>query len=64
MSLSKAYPDAHEFDVRIMGGSQTPAGSLGPSCHPPSWLVYDYDEVDVRSFYFRSTSTCTFRIRT
>ena len=26
VSLSNAYPDAQEFDVRIMGGSQTRCG--------------------------------------
>jgi O-antigen biosynthesis protein len=52
-SLLDAYPDGQDFDVRIMGGSQTPRAVLGSQSNPPNWLVYDYDEVDVRSFLFQ-----------
>ncbi len=53
VSLSDAYPDTQDFDVRIMGGSQTARTVLGTQGNPPNWLVYDYNEVDVRSFLFQ-----------
>ena len=53
VSLSDAYPDAQDFDVRILGGSQTARAVLRTRGDPPNWLVYDYNEVDVRSFLFQ-----------
>ncbi|HWI00288.1 MAG TPA: glycosyltransferase, partial [Propionibacteriaceae bacterium] len=52
-SLLNVYPTTDEVDVRIMGGSQTPRRILGALDDPPNWLVYDYDEVDVRAFLFQ-----------
>lgn len=51
--LLLAYPDSPEFDVRIMGGEQSPRKLLGAGNVPSNWLVYGYDEVSVRSFLYQ-----------
>jgi glycosyltransferase involved in cell wall biosynthesis len=53
VSLLNAYPATQDFDVRVMGGSETPRALLGTAGYPPSWLVYGYDEIDVRTFLFQ-----------
>ncbi|MGH8793091.1 MAG: glycosyltransferase, partial [Stackebrandtia sp.] len=52
-TLLRLYPASHSVDVRIMGGSKTPLGLLGRDHTPPNWVVYDYDEVSVRSFLYQ-----------
>lgn len=49
-TLLQLYPDSPDVDVRIMGGGSTALGLLGATHAPANWVVYDYDEVSVRSF--------------
>jgi hypothetical protein len=51
--LLQVYPDSALVDVRIMGGAKTAQTLLAKSDLPANWLVYDYDEVSVRSFLFQ-----------
>jgi O-antigen biosynthesis protein len=51
--LLQAYPDSTPVDVRIMGGAKTAQELLAKPELPANWLVYDYDEVSVRSFLFQ-----------
>jgi glycosyltransferase involved in cell wall biosynthesis len=52
-ALLGAYPDAADIDVRIMGGAAVARAVLGTNDVPGNWLVYDYDEIDVRSFLYQ-----------
>ena len=51
--LLQVYPDSTLVDVRIMGGAKSALALLAESELPANWLVYDYDEVSVRSFLFQ-----------
>ena len=51
-TLMQAYPDAADTDVRILGGAETARRVLG-SALPVNWLVYERDEVSVRSFLYQ-----------
>jgi hypothetical protein len=48
--LLAAYPDTPDVDVRVMGGVQAARAVLGTPALPPNWVVYDYDELGIRSF--------------
>jgi hypothetical protein len=47
--LLRAYPEAADLDVRILGGVQTAARVLGRSV-PETWLVYDSDQISLRAY--------------
>jgi O-antigen biosynthesis protein len=49
-ALLQIYPDSPEVDVRLMGWTRTLLPALQPDRVPVNWLVYDFDEVGVRSF--------------
>jgi O-antigen biosynthesis protein len=51
--LLQVCPDSKNVDVRIMGGANTARKLLAARELPANWLVYDYDEVSVRSFLFQ-----------
>ena len=51
MTLMSAYPNSSDVDVLIMGGSNSARTLLGEL--PASWVVYRYNEVDVRNFLFQ-----------
>jgi hypothetical protein len=49
-TLLEVYPGSADVDVRVMGGAKAARAVLGSKTLPPNWVVYDYDEVSVRSF--------------
>lgn len=52
-TLLEVYPDRTDVDVRIMGGSDQVRTLLEGHPLPGNWLVYDEDEVSVKSFLFQ-----------
>ncbi|MGP9838257.1 glycosyltransferase [Arthrobacter sp. 179] len=46
----EAYPIDGSVDVRIMGGANVPLGLLELDFPPLDWVVFDTDELPVRSF--------------
>jgi hypothetical protein len=49
-TLLQVYPDSTAVEVRMMGETGTLPEVLGAHHLPANWLVYDFDEVSVRSF--------------
>jgi hypothetical protein len=52
-ALLQAYPDSDDTDIRVLGGARSAREILGDAALPSNWLVYDYDEIDVRSFLYQ-----------
>ena len=48
-TLVQAYPVDGSVEVRAMGGRKAPSEVLGAPA-PPTWLVFDADEMPVRTF--------------
>lgn len=46
--LLDAY--SSDFDVRVMGGTQSARSILGSSAAPPNWISFSYDQLPVRTF--------------
>lgn len=49
-TLELVYPTSGDMDVRVMGGAGTPIETLGLKAQPPGWVVFDTDEMPVRTF--------------
>ena len=49
-ALRAAYPTDDSVDVRIMGGASAALSVLENAVNPPSWVVFDTDELDIRIF--------------
>ena len=49
-ALLAAYPDSPDIDVRVMGGAKVARNVLEMANTPDNWLVYGFNETDVRSF--------------
>jgi glycosyltransferase involved in cell wall biosynthesis len=52
-TLFQVYPDSSDTDIRVLGGARSALEILGDAALPSNWLVYDYDEIDVRSFLYQ-----------
>lgn len=48
--FKQVYPIDGALDVRIMGSRKTPLQILGAKVAPPSWTIYNKDELPVREF--------------
>lgn len=49
-ALSAIYPTDASVDVRIMGGATTARNVLEKDHYPPNWVVFETNEMNVRSF--------------
>jgi glycosyltransferase involved in cell wall biosynthesis len=52
-ALLQVYPDSRDADIRVMGGARAAREILGDAALPSNWLVYDHDEIDVKSFLYQ-----------
>lgn len=48
--LERIYPVDGSIDVRVMGGATVPLETLDLKSPPPSWIVYQTNEIPVRRF--------------